>query len=423
MAVPQSLDDFQGMLDDALIINFSSTDLGEIASDGHYVTDESYDKYESGYKKDAYTWSHTVPHLAAVNGDWFAAYQRVLYCNIILDGLIKINQEEDLMRFNYIKGQALFHRASTYFELAQIYTPPFALNDADNPFGLVLRESSDVTIPSRRSSIRETYNTIINDLRESSLLLPEITESLSRPSKVASYALLARIFLCLQEYDSALTYSTKALVAKPTLIDFNTLSPDELTIGRYNPEVIFHREMQSYQFVSIECFIDTSLVRSYELNDLRSEIYYKDNGNSIYSFKGTYNNSPYYLFSGLATDELYLIRAECYARKNDLPKAMQDLNALLNTRWRSNTYTNISTSSKEQALQIIIAEREKELILRGLRWLDLRRLNKEGRFLTTVTRKVKGMTYTLEPNSYKYTFPIPDDVLEKTKIQQNPEWN
>ena len=55
-----------------------------------------------------------------------------------------------------------------------------------------------------------------------------------------------------------------------------------------------------------------------------------------------------------------------------------------------------------------------------MRWEDLRRLNKEPRFATTLQRVSKGTTYTLAPNDPKYTFPIPDIEITLSGIPQNP---
>jgi hypothetical protein len=68
----------------------------------------------------------------------------------------------------------------------------------------------------------------------------------------------------------------------------------------------------------------------------------------------------------------------------------------------------------------ILTERRKELIFRGLRWPDLRRLNKDGAGVS-VTRKLDGQTYTLTPNSLKYTWLIPQQVIDfNPGMPQNP---
>jgi starch-binding outer membrane protein, SusD/RagB family len=89
-------------------------------------------------------------------------------------------------------------------------------------------------------------------------------------------------------------------------------------------------------------------------------------------------------------------------------------------RLLAGTFTGYSIADAAAALDTILVERRKELAFRGIRWSDLRRLNKEGRNIT-LTRNLNGMSYTLTPNSNLYTLPIPPDVLSfNPGMQQNP---
>ena len=49
--------------------------------------------------------------------------------------------------------------------------------------------------------------------------------------------------------------------------------------------------------------------------------------------------------------------------------------------------------------------------MRGLRWTDLRRLNRDPRYAVTLTRSINGTTYMLPPNDARYVYPIPDAVI------------
>ena len=143
--------------------------------------------------------------------------------------------------------------------------------------------------------------------------------------------------------------------------------------------------------------------------------YYKPIDSSY--LKGSYAGN-FFPFGGLATDELYLIRAECAARAGDSNSAMADINTLLSARWRRGAFPGYTVGSAQEALDTVLLERRKELAFRGLRWTDLRRMNAEGANIT-LTRNLNGTLYTLAPNSPLYVLPIPPDVISLSAIAQN----
>jgi hypothetical protein len=66
-----------------------------------------------------------------------------------------------------------------------------------------------------------------------------------------------------------------------------------------------------------------------------------------------------------------------------------------------------------------LAERRKELIYRGIRWSDLRRLNRDSRFGIILTKTLNGVTYSLLPNDKRYVLPIDEIEIRLSGIQQN----
>ncbi len=113
------------------------------------------------------------------------------------------------------------------------------------------------------------------------------------------------------------------------------------------------------------------------------------------------------------------MRAESAARMNDISTALMSLNTLMENRYKKNEFTPFEASSPQEALQLILKERRKELIFRGLRWMDIKRLNKEGAGIS-ITRAVARNTYTLLPNDPYFALPLPDDIIKMTGMPQNP---
>lgn len=432
LTVPTALKDFQSLLDlSGTIMNASAIPLGEIAADGHYVTESAWTTATSSAARNAYTWSNNEPYLNVLT--WAFTYQRILRCNIVLDGLknVSVSSPVEKRELDNIKGQALFSRADAFHMLAQIYAKPYNAGTANADLGIPLRLGSDITEKSTRASVRGTYDQIINDLKEAEHLLPIVPVAPTRGSMPSLYALLARVYLTMEQYDSTLKYSDLSLKLYDKLLDFNNLATNKTFIGGFNtdpanPEVIFHSTIYTSGmsgFLTTNYLVDVQLYEMYDENDLRRDLYFRRDLDGTIRFKGNYFNSTSSIFVGLATDEVLLMRAECYARKGNTQLAMNDLNLLMKNRWRNTVpFVDFVAADKDAALEIVLRERRKELILRNTRWFDLRRLNMDNRFKVTINRTIGGKNFSLEPNSFRYVFPIPEDIISISNIPQNPGW-
>jgi hypothetical protein len=256
--------------------------------------------------------------------------------------------------------------------------------------------------------------------------------------KAAAHAMLARVYLSMEDYANALSSANDALGLKRELLDYNTEDVDTSSgtntpFIRYNKEVIFHSILGSSELLSAgspfsnTAKISVEFIDSYSDDDLRKKVLFKPNmaqDEGTFRFTGNYEpTTSSTLFNGLAVDELYLIRAESYARAGNTAAAMADLNTLLRTRWRAGTYTDMTAGSATEALTKILTERRKELMMRGQRWTDLRRLNKDSRFKTDLSRSVdvNGVikTFTLPANDSRYTLLIPEEVITYSTLPQN----
>jgi tetratricopeptide (TPR) repeat protein len=429
LAVPATVKDFQAIMDFEGL-NVVGPDLNEIASDGHYYTEAGFSGMLVGNPEfqNGYTWTGVTPYETILNAgytsQYASSYLYVLNMNIILDELKK-SKDPDKNGLDQVKAQALFHRARLFYNLAQTFVSPFKPARENADLGLALRLSSDVTENSVRSTVKQTYDQIISDLMAVKDVLPNVPEFISRASKPAALGLLAKVYLSMGDYTGAFTYANEYLKIKNTLLNYNTLSTSANFIG-VNQEIAFLSYIQGRSSLTSLYLVDQSLFDTYDANDLRKQIFFRVVPAGI-TFKGTYGNRATDLFIGIATDEMYLIRAEGYARTGSFSAAMKDLNDLLRTRYAKNPdgstkYVDQVASNEVDALTKIFAERKKQLILRNVRWTDLRRLNQDPRFAVTLTRTIGGQTYTLEPNSYRYTFPFPIEIIRASGMKQNPGW-
>lgn len=421
LAIPTSIADCQALLDNDVVMNgysrYGYPNLGFTGCDDYYVTTPLYSGY-SATDQHAVIWAKNIYAVDEVN-DWDLPYRTILYANVAKAGLDDLQPSAtEQTDWNNACGSALFFRAFAYFQLAQIFAPAYDSTSAQTDLGLPLRQSTDINEKFTRASVQKTYDQIINDLVAAAPLLPDLSKAITRPSKTAVYGLLSRVYLSARAYSTALLYADSCLLIKSALLDYNTIIPgSNPTFTRNNVEVIFGAAVTLAGPIQ-RSFTDSTLFASYQPDDLRKTLFFS-NGQV---FSGRYDEDGN-SFCGLATDEIYLTRAECHARLGNTADAMADLNSLLVKRWASGTFSPFTATDAVDARNQILAERRKELLYRGLRWTDLRRLNKDPATAITLTRTVNGQTYTLLPNSLLYVYPIPQKVIDFNKeqgMQQNP---
>lgn len=416
LGIPSGLVDYQALLDSYGKINFRGVSSIVCSADDYYLTDKDWASL-SDFNKNLYLWKHENIFQPQYN-EWSDIYTIVYYANTALNNIPKIKRSvSNASVWDNAMGQGYFLRANAFFQIALAWSQAYDKNTAETDLGIPLRLTTDFNEPSKRSTLQQTYDQIISDLKKSISRLPISTEHPMRPGKPAAYGLLARVYLSMRDYQHAFLYSDSCLRIRKSLMDYNEIDPTpKYPIPSYNIEDLFDEHCN---IISSKLKADSAAYAIYANNDLRKDLFFKDNGDGSHSFRGSYAQSlaP---FMGVATDEVYLMRAECEARFGKVDQAMEDLNALLITRWKVGTFIPYTATDKEDALHQILTERRKELFMRPLRWMDVKRLNKEG-YNITMKRYTNGMTYALEPNSQGYALPIPEDIIELTGMSQNPE--
>lgn len=395
--------------------------------DDYYLTTADYNGLSEQLKRDFYVWAPAAQRIVN-SGDWLNTYGIIYRANVAMESLDRLANDNPGLHletrddYKLVRGMALFLRSKYFYELAIIFSKPYTTATAGQDLGIPLRITSDMNFKSERGTVEEVYNRVTTDLQEAINLLPNATAVVTQPNKAAAYAMLARVYLAMEKYTLAGAATNSALLLKSDLLDYNSISQSSSApFTRFNKEVFYHATFNSIETNS-KLNMDSVLIASYnDSNDLRKRIFFQEKspGTGVYNFKGNYSgdNST---FNGIATDEVYLIRAECYARAGNTAAAMADLNTLLRTRWKTGTYVDKTAANADAALAIILTERRKELVMRNQRWADLKRLNKDSRFAVTLKRVIQSVTYTLPPNDLRYQLLIPQLVIEYGVVQQNP---
>lgn len=422
LAILTTVAEYQQLLDNPELYQTAPT-IQEYGSDDFYVSDATWPSMQP-LMQNPYVWESDIYGGGGISTqDWWAAYSAIYYANVVLEGAASIQVATDPVALANLKGHALFLRAYQHLLVQEVYGQPYRPATAGTDLGVPLKLNANVDEPIQRATTGQTFTQIVRDLREALALVsgeyPEANRQ--RVSKAAVYAALARVYLIMQDYPNALKAADESISRYGTLLDFASLAPANRFPFPDNPEVLFTiRRLGHGGFLaSASAIIDSTLYDSYGEHDLRTVVYFRinpSNGtpyvNSLYSGSA----SP---FGGLATDEVYLTRAECRARLGDGEAAIDDLNHLLRHRFTENRFAPMVAADTPDILGVVFAERRKQLLFRGMRWTDLRRLNQDPQRAVTLRRVINGTEYTLPPNSPKYAFPIPPEEISLSNLVQN----
>ncbi|WP_222537053.1 RagB/SusD family nutrient uptake outer membrane protein [Pedobacter polysacchareus] len=423
---PTTLVELRSLLEASDIISFTGG-LPQISADEYLIVSTSnYLALPNAVQRNGYIWSKELYDGEEVN-DWNLPFRQIFYANSVLDVLNR-SSFTDKKESEIIRGWACFVRAYAYYDLARNFCKVYQPETADTDLGLPLRLKPDVDVSEKRSSLKKTFNQIFDDLNIAASVLDPYVPPLNknRPSKAAVMALKSRIYLYMGDYNNAEVYADSTITYHNKLINYNNVSTtSDIPFGYNADEVIYQTtHLIAYTATSgtgnrLDIEVNPEVYHLFEQNDLRKSIFFRTNSLGKINIKRGYIGAGSYPFTGLATDEIYLIKAECLARKGDAITAIDKLNQLLINRYKTNLFLPLTAASPADALQKILNERRKELLWKSLRWSDLKRLNRDGANIT-LTRSINNVTYTLPPGDPRYVFPIPNQEITLSGIQQNP---
>lgn len=421
MSVPKTLEDTELLLNDYSSFNMAYPAVGIIAGENYHLTTSDWINISVLDDRNAYIWSDEPAIIAT---SWQGPYKVVYLANQVLQVLDELPAiEKESNRFKAAYGHALFLRAFAFQQLVEAYTLPYNKATADHDLGIPLRLSPNLDVVSKRSSLNESYAQIIDDYTKAADLLENKIIIKGAVSKVSAYAGLARLYLDMKDYELAFKYAELAWNMQPQLLDYNALErADSYPVPRFNKEVLFsaiasYSEAFAYYYVRM----NPDFISSYSTDDLRKAIYFQPNFSepSYFGFKGSYDQGIS-MFVGLTTSEILLIHAESAVRIGKIDKAVADINLLRASRWEDNKYPEVIEQDKAKLLDTVLAEREKELVFRGRRWADIKRLSDDPERAIALQRTIDGKEYTVPVGSLKYALMIPYVVTQQNpNIEQN----
>ena len=352
---------------------------------------------DAGYQFDAYIWNYTAENTENL---WSSAYPAIARANNVINAIPDFEgSEEELEMLQKFKAECLFIRAIAHFDLVRLYAQPYSHDKTS--LGVPVITETKIDEPAR-NTVEEVYTQVVNDLKEAEKLFGDYKRTGADPkgfaTKEATQALLARVYLYMEEWQNAADYATKVIDSGK----YQMWSASQYVPVSENAEGAWGRETEGSEVIFAiygalgnsgfpgqegipymtnpefhgDACASNDLLNLYEEGDVRRDLFYADpQGRPVfegYYWTGKYpsktgdgstNNTPV-----LRLSEMYLIRAEAIHKGASVSgvTSLSDYN-------RIRTNRGLEKRSSAIVLSDISAERRRELCFEGHNLFDLAR--------------------------------------------------
>ncbi len=436
---PEETVNFRYLLNNSNIYN-KSYGLVDVASDDIVMRDDHatyFNKYAtSAYYRpyiQVYKYADSIYFTGETDSNMNVMYTSLYYSNVVIADVMdsKNGTYEEKIK---LKGEALVHRAFALLNLVNIFGKAYDATTSSTDLGIPLFTTPTVDQKIERASVKKVYETIVSDLTEATeagLVNVNSDRNVAFPSKASAHALLARTYLMMGNYTEALKNAEAALALQNTLLNLENY----INVGNngfpktyQDPELILSKQTTAtYAYSPMILSLSDEFLNTFDSKDLRYQKYTRPittMTNGVIPSGRAYCKE---LLTGESRNagptvpEMYLIKAECLARNNDVAGAMNAINTLRKARFLAAEYYDLTATDAEDALVKVLQERRRELMgVAGFRWADLKRLNKDSRFVKTISHPFLTETFTILPDGNRYQFPFAPIYFELAPdLQQN----
>ncbi len=385
---------FNGQTDDNLMYLRQYFQMSDFASDDIVCAQVTEDPLFLSF-----TLGHT-PTQTNSRYFWFISYKIISGMNTVIEALEKQTNLDPAS--SQLLGECYFLRAFAHFKLCNFYARPYT-QDPNGP-GVILRLSVADSIQKPRATVKEVYNAVVADAEKGASLMNQPRGPMYA-SKEAAWALLSRVFLYEDNEDSTIYYSTKVINSGRFSLMTSDTYPSLFANATTSPETIFciaFTPTEDYgKFGSIASMIYSDgnsgwgeEFASKSIRDLMGEhpedvrnqliVPLEDADGNIVTKNGieTYYITKFSFQGGSPTlsspiifrlAEMYLNRAEAYAKKNDVADALADVDEIRKNRGLGDALYNGTVPQGMSLLDVVLQERRIELAFEGQRVFDVYR--------------------------------------------------
>jgi tetratricopeptide (TPR) repeat protein len=356
----------------------------------------------SGTTEDPLFYAISRGHFPAMENStyvWYVAYKII---NSVNQNIESVTEGEDPAN-DYLLGENYFLRAMAYMDLLRLFSKPYTHGTGN--MGVVLRLKSTDPAKMARATVGESYDQVVADLEKAAALMENgERRGVEYASKEAAWALLSRAYLYMDQWDKAIEYAGKA-IASPLL----TLTPKTGYLDMFwntpkSSESIFvikHLLQDDLADGSIgsmyltdgigwgEVYVSDPLRLLLEEHpeDVRNTLIkpqYEEDGVTVAERNGIpkYFITKFSYQDGIVTlssphvvrlAEMYLNRAEAYAKKGQDQLALDDINVIRKRAGIADEdlYTLGDLQGAASVLGAVLQERRMELAYEGHRTIDV----------------------------------------------------
>lgn len=348
-----------------------------------------------------------------------------------------------------LKGENLFLRALAYQYLIKIFGRPYIQGNGNNP-GVVILDKPIPTLerPAKRNTVKEVYDFMSADLLKAESLMTIDNNNNAFASKYAAQAILSSLYLDMGNDAKAIEYADKVIgmATKFTLVQGEAYKSYFSTNHGADKETVFclknldgtgsgfYYYNQSY---TVEKFAAVSPPLWDLLNegngDLRKNFYkaLKTSDGTTWNFTTKFVQNPAVNTTEKVSSppiyrlaQLYLNRAEAYAKQGKDQLALDDVNTIRKRAGLTGAdlYILGSLHGRSSVLQVVLDERRLEFAFEGgMRRDDLLR-NNLPMIRTYGKAGQPGSNITVQPTAPRVVYFLPLDETNgvTNSLEQNP---
>lgn len=387
---------------------------------------------------------------------WNGSYEAIAHANEVLAVIDQLDGDE--AQRAAVKGEALLTRAYNHFMLVNLFAKHYNSQTARNDPGIpYVDEPERVFIKKyERNSVKDVYDRIEEDLIEGLSLVNDTYYSNSGKyhfTRNAALALASRFYLFKRDYENCIKYSSQLLGSNPEAFVKNipALLQERINTEDYirlytaptdESNLMLMRKITNYHvnvgyWPTNEMYNYFSQVNPFFADDVRFESAYVrgENGIQIPKFEFLFERSSlssnvginYTIVLPFRGEEVLLNRAESYVILGQIDQALEDLQSLVNHRYRDNgqapvldietlrAYYGIGNDDQFAVWLYVLDEKQKEFLHEGLRWFDIRRYD------IPVTHLLQDEQSTIEltGNDLRKVLLIPEAAVDVGGLEQN----